>query len=84
MGAVYPKSFMVTDFVLQEDGQYKATIAADVHAVGTTYRVGKLQRRNDNRDWENMLATYKILADGTFELYVSDPCVCRVYLEGND
>lgn len=82
--AVYPKSFTVSDFVLQDDGQYMASIPAATHGLGATYRVGKMHRRNDNRDWENQLATYKILADGTFEYYVSEPCVCRVYLEGDE
>lgn len=81
---VYPKSFTTNDFILQPDGQYKATIPESVHGLGVWYSVDKMIRRNDNMDWENQLATYKILANGDFEYYVAEPCVCRVYLVGDE
>lgn len=80
--AVYPKSFMTSNFVLQSDGRYMATIPASTHGLGTDYHVTKMIRRDDDMNWQNMIPTYRILANGDFEYYVDEPCVCKVYLVG--
>lgn len=82
MASVYPKSFTANNFILQEDGRYMATILAATHGLGTNYHVTKMIRRDDDLNWQNMLATYRILSNGDFEYYVSEPCVCKVYLVG--
>lgn len=80
--AVYPKSFIVSNFTLQDDGRYKATILASTHGLGTDYHVTKMIRRDADLNWQNMLAVYKILSNGDFEYYVDEPCICKVYLVG--
>lgn len=82
MASVYPKSFMVTSFELQPDGRYMASIPAATHGLGTNYHVTKMIRRDSDNNWQNMLAVYRILANGDFEYYVDEPCVCKVYLVG--
>lgn len=83
MASVYPKSFTTNNFILQEDGRYKATIPATTHGLGTNYHVNKkIVRDEDGVTWHNQLAVYKILSNGDFEYYVDEPCVCKVYLEG--
>lgn len=82
--AVYPKSFMVTSFTLQEDGRYMATITADTHGLSTNYRVEKCIRRDADMNWQNMIPVYRILANGDFEYYVDEPCICKVYLVGDE
>lgn len=82
--AVYPKSFMVTNFDLQSDGRYMATIPATTHGLGTEYHVTKMIRRDSDMNWQNMLAVYRILNNGDFEYYVDEPCVCKVYLVGEE
>ena len=79
---VYPKSFTVNNFILQDDGRYMATIPAATHGLGTNYHVDKMLRRDDDLNWQNMLAVYRILSNGDFEYYVDEPCVCKVYLVG--
>lgn len=80
--AAYPKSFTVNSFILQSDGRYAATILAETHSLGTSYHVAKAIRRDDDLNWQNMIPVYRILTNGDFEFYVSEPCVCKVYLEG--
>lgn len=80
----YPKTFTANSFILQDNGQYKATITADTHGLGTNYRVTKMTRRDDNSNWVNQLATYKILSNGDFEYYVAEPCICKVLLVGDE
>ena len=82
MAGVYPKSFIVSNFTLQPDGRYMATLPATTHNLGTDYHVTKMIRRDADMNWQNMLATYRILANGDFEYYVDEPCVCKVYLVG--
>ena len=81
---VYPKTFTSSSFTLQEDGRYMATIPATTHGLGTDYRVTKTLRRNTDLEWENQLAVYKIRANGDFEYYSDEPCVCKVYLVGDE
>lgn len=83
MSAVYPKTFVPNDFTLQSDGKYKATISAQTHALGSNYRVQKMIRRDEDLNWQNQLASYKILTTGDFEYYVDEPCYCKVYLVGD-
>lgn len=82
MAACYPKSFVANNFLLQEDGRYMATIPATTHNLGTNYHVAKMIKRDSDYNWQNQLATYRILANGDFEYYVDEPCVCKVYLVG--
>lgn len=82
MASVYPKSFTVNSFILQPDGRYMATILADTHGLGVNYHVTKMIRRDADLNWQNMVATYRILSNGDFEYYVDEPCVCKVYLVG--
>lgn len=79
----YPKTFTTNNFLEQADGQFMATIYAATHGLGTDYQVEKMLRRTDDLDWENQVATYKILANGDFQYYVAEPCVCKVYLVGD-
>jgi hypothetical protein len=80
----FPKSFTTNSFIEQPDGQFKATIPASTHGLGINYRVTKMMRRNSNLDWENQVATFKILENGDFEYYVSEPCICKVLLVGDE
>ena len=83
MASVYPKSFLKSNFVLQPDGRYKATLLASVHGLGTNYHVcKKIVRDEDGVTWHNQLAEYKILENGDLEYYADEPCVCKVFLEG--
>ena len=43
-----------------------------------------MMRRNSNLDWENQVATFKILENGDFEYYVAEPCICKVSLVGDE
>lgn len=81
--AVYPKTFVPNNFIEQSDGRFKATIFATTHNLGTDFQVEKMLRLKDNGDWENMIASYKILANGDFEYFVDEQCVCKVYLVGD-
>lgn len=81
---VYPKSFTVSAFTQQTDGRYMATITAATHNLGVNYRVQKCIRRDDDMNWQNMIPVYRILANGDFEYYVDEPCVCKVYLVGDE
>ena len=63
MASVYPKSFTVNSFILQEDGRYMATILASSHGLGTNYHVVKMIRRDSDMNWQNMIATYRILSN---------------------
>ena len=78
--AAYYKTFLPNNFSPTDDGKYKAVIAASTHQLGTDYSVARAVRVNTNGEWENQLATYKILENGDFEYYVSDMCVCTVHL----
>lgn len=80
----YPKTFTSNNFIQQSDGKYKATITADTHGLGANYRVTKKLRYRGDSNWENMVASYKILANGDFEYYVDEPCTCKVYLVGDE
>lgn len=82
--AVFPKSFTTNSFTLQDDGRYKATIFASTHGLGFDYRVTKVMRRDDDYNWHNMVASFVILDNGDFELYVDEPCICKVYLVGDE
>lgn len=82
MAGVYPKSFTTNNFIPQPDGKFVATIFASTHNLGLNYHVTKMIRLDDDGNWRNMLATYRILANGDFEYYVDEPCVCKVYLVG--
>lgn len=79
----YPKTFVAANFTLLSDGQYMATIPESVHQLGTNYRVTKNLRRDNDRNWQNMLPTYKILANGDFELYVAEPGIYKILLVGD-
>ena len=81
---VYPKSFLMSSFELQADGKYMATIPASVHNLGTDYHVTKMIRRDNDMNWQNMLAVYKILENGDFQYFVDEPCVCKVFLVGEE
>lgn len=80
----FPKTFTTNSFIEQSDGQFKATIPASTHGLGINYRVTKMMRRNSNLDWENQVATFKILENGDFEYYVAEPCICKVLLVGDE
>lgn len=80
----YPKTFVKNDFIPTTDGQYKATIFATTHQLGIDYRVTRILRRDDSCIWHNQLPVYKILENGDFEFYVSEPCICKVLLIGDD
>lgn len=80
--AAYPKSFIVDNFELQSDGRYMATVPASTHNLGTNYHVVKFLRRDADLNWQNMIPVYRVLANGDFEYYVDEPCVCKVYLVG--
>ena len=83
MASVYPKTLSTNSFLPQPDGLYKATIYATSHCLGTNYHVEKALRRIDDEvNWESMIAVYRILENGDFEFFVDDPCVCKIYLEG--
>jgi hypothetical protein len=82
MASVYPKSFTTNSFLPQSDGRYMATIAASSHGLGVNYHVEKAIRRDTDLTWKNMIASYRILTNGDFEFYVDEPCICKIYLEG--
>lgn len=83
MANVYPKTLSTNSFLPQPGGLYKATIYAATHCLGTNYHLEKaLRRMDDEVNWESMIASYRILENGNFELYADEPCVCKIYLEG--
>lgn len=80
--AAYPKTFFETDFTLQDDGRYMATLPAATHGLSTNYHVVKNIRRADDLTWHNVVPVFRMLTNGDFELYVDEPGIYKVYLEG--
>lgn len=81
--AAYPKSFTENDFTLQADGRYMATLPASTHNLGTNYHVVKnIKRDPADMSWHNIVPVFRVLSNGDFEFYVTEPGVYKVYLVG--
>lgn len=68
---VYPKSFIVNNFILQDDGMYKATLLATTHGLGINYHVTKMIVRNAALVDVNITTTgVTLTSDEAFEGYI--------------
>lgn len=78
--ASYPKTFTTNNFILQEDGRYKATIPGTTHGLGIAYGVTRVQKRREDMTWENVISCHEVMSNGDFNLYVNETGIYRVYL----
>lgn len=75
------KTFYENDFIDNGDGTFSATILASTHGMGLDYNCVRILKHKSGSDFYNVVASYKIAANGDFTLTVNEKATYRVGLE---
>lgn len=76
----YYDAFDTGDFIAQGDGVYTLTISANVHGMGTGYRVSKVVKIGSDGVQYPVLFDYVIAANGDFVITTNERFNGRYYL----
>lgn len=72
------KTFLVENFVQNEDGLYEASILGTLHNYGTQFHMARALLRDSEGNWQNTITACEIFANGDFKIYVDEPGIYRV------
>ena len=75
------KTFYARDFIDNGDGTHSVTILASTHGMGLDYNCVRILKHKSGSEFSNVVASYKIAANGDFTLTVNEPATYRVGLE---
>lgn len=76
----YYDAFETNDFIAQGDGVYTLTISANIHSLGTSYRVSKVVKIGSDGIQYPVIFDYVIAANGDLIITTNERFNGRYYL----
>lgn len=75
------KTINANEFIDNGDGTFSATILASTHGMALDYNCVRILKHKSGSEFSNVVASYKIAANGDFTLTVNETATYRVGLE---